>query len=324
MRPRVVLVFAIVSILLGGALLVPAAYARLINDSTEPGSAAPTPEAAPLSPPPPPTLAAGPVSIDLGPDSFVSWALLDRESGEISGSKNIKATNSTESMIKIWFVADYLRQLGDKEPPEGLLRFGSLAIRDSDDDATNVIYRAAGGEPSLDRLITMCGLTETKKVIPPNQRTVWWSYTAMSARDAVRMGECVKSGKAAGPKWTKWVLDEMTKVRGTTAAKDQQLRRGGGRWGIIDGLPEELLAQGPVGIKNGWTMIYADMKWHINCLAVADDWVLAVLMRYPHGKGLDFGSAVCRSVTEQLVTPQPGAVLKVPQPLVPEQPPAQG
>ncbi|HEX5596286.1 MAG TPA: hypothetical protein VFX61_09760 [Micromonosporaceae bacterium] len=321
MRPRVVLVFAIASILLGGVLLVPSAYARLINDGS---GAADAPVLEPLAAPPPPTLAAGPVEIDLGSGNFVSWALLDRESGKISGSKNIAATNSTESMIKVWFVADYLRQLGDKQPPAEMLKHGSAAIRDSDDDATNAIYRAAGGVQSIDRLITMCELTETKKVIPPGQSGVWWSYTAMSARDAVRMGECVKSGKAAGPKWTKWVLDEMAKVRGTTAAKDQQLRRGGGRWGIIDGLPEELLAQGPVGIKNGWTMIYADMKWHINCLAVTDGWVLAVLMRYPHNKGLDYGAAVCRSVTEQLVTPRPGAALKVPRPLVPEQPPAQG
>ena len=99
------------------------------------------------------------------------------------------------------------------------------------------------------------------------------------------MGECIKNGTAAGPKWTPWVLDEMTKVQGTTAAKDQQETTGGGRWGIIDGLPKEITDQGPVAIKNGWTMIYADGMWHVNCLAVTDDWVLAVLLRYPAEAG---------------------------------------
>ena len=48
---------------------------------------------------------------------FFSWALLDRKTGKISGSPNMTATSSTESMIKAWIVSDYLRQLGDKEPP---------------------------------------------------------------------------------------------------------------------------------------------------------------------------------------------------------------
>ena len=67
----------------------------------------------------------------------------------------------------------------------------------------------------------------------------------MTAQDAVRLGECVKNGTAAGPKWTEWVLEEMRNVWGTTAKKDQQRTRGGGRWGIIDGLPKEILDRRP-------------------------------------------------------------------------------
>jgi hypothetical protein len=205
-------------------------------------------------------------------------------------------------MIKVWIVSDYLRQLGDATPPPYRLEQASAAIRDSDDRAAESLFRAAGGAAVTRRLIDMCGLTDTRISTRPG-REGWWSYTEMSPRDAVRMGDCIKRGTAAGPKWTDWVLDEMAKVRGTTAPSDQPY---GGRWGIIDGLPAEILAQGPVAIKNGWTPQSYDGKWHVNCLAVADDWVLAVMMRYPYERGLDYGASVCKSVAEQLVTPRPG------------------
>jgi len=238
-----------------------------------------------------PTLAAGPVDVSI--DGFAAWALLDRQTGEIAGSDNLTATSSTESMIKVWLVSDYLRRT--PEPSAARLAQASTAIRDSDDDAAQSLYLAGGGDEVVQRMITMCGLTDTSVARPG-----WWSYTQMSPRDAVRLGECVRNGTAAGPRWTTWVLKEMTLVRGTTAAADQHETTGGGRWGIIDGLPDEIVERG-VSIKNGWTPIYADGNWHVNCLAVADDWVLAVMLRYPTEHGLDYGANICRTITEQLV-----------------------
>jgi hypothetical protein len=316
MRPRVILVLAIATVVVGGILLVPTAYARLVVDGPAgAGATSPSPSAAaePTAPPPP-TLATAPVSVKVS-NGFFSWALLDRKTGKISGAPNLTATNSTESMIKVWLVSDYLRRLGDKEPTTTRLKQASTAIRNSDDTAAQSLFLAGGGKPVIDRLVETCGLTDTKPGIPAGSNTVWWSYTKISAEDAVRMGECIKNGTAAGPKWTKWVLNEMAKVTGTTAAKDQQETKGGGRWGIIDGLPQEITDQGPISIKNGWTMIYADGMWHVNCLAVADKWVLAVLLRYPQKQGLDYGANVCASVATQLVTSQPGAALKVPRPV---------
>ncbi|MEE6261196.1 hypothetical protein [Plantactinospora sonchi] len=319
MRSRMPLVLAMATVVLGGLLLVPLAHAKL-TPSNPPPDAPPTTEApekpvpAGITPaaPPAPTLVAGPVTVP-DVDGFFSWALLDRRSGRISGARNMTATNSTESMIKVWIVSDYLRRLGDRKPPAEMLKAASTAIRDSNDNATELLFNQGGGGPVIDRLIKVCGLTDTKKVVPPRSRTVWWSYTRMSARDAVRMGECIKDGTAAGKRWTKWVLDEMTKVRGSTAKKDQKANQGGGRWGIIDGLPPEL-AKG-VAIKNGWTRIGADGKWHLNCLAVSDDWVLSVLTRYPVNKSLDYGANLCASVASQLVAARPGAVLKIPPPI---------
>ncbi|MCW2638362.1 MAG: hypothetical protein JWP76_668 [Dactylosporangium sp.] len=84
-------------------------------------------------------------------------------------------------------------------------------------------------------------------------------------------------------------------VQGTTAGAD---RPAGGRWGIIDALPSSAAAT--VAIKNGWTPVGADGNWHVNCLAIADGWVLAVEARYPISLGLDHGAGLCRTVAQQL------------------------
>ncbi|MEV4758165.1 hypothetical protein AB0J86_24025 [Micromonospora sp. NPDC049559] len=315
MRSRVIMVLAIATILLGGAILVPTAYARLAGpDEAEKLATAQAAAAeAALVPPPPPTLANAPVNVPFK-GKFLSWALLDRKTGTISGAKNMTSTNSTESMLKVWLVSDYLRRLGDKQPSSSMLHNAEVAIKDSNDDAANALWKAGGGSPVLDRLIDICGLTDTKPGAVPGY-IGWWSFTTMSPRDAVRMGDCVASGKAAGQKWTKWVLDTMSKVRGSV--KQQQAKTGGGKWGIIDGLPKAIFDQGPVSIKNGWTPLVYDGNWHVNCLAVTDDWVLAVMMRYPSKGGTipSYGASVCASVATQLVTPEPGAALRVPKPL---------
>ncbi|WP_405428190.1 serine hydrolase [Micromonospora sp. NBC_00617] len=323
MRSRVTMVFAVVAVLLGGALLVPAAYARLSTDDSAGGGGGGASVAAPRpTPPPPPTLAAGRVSVAFKGE-FFSWALLDRQTGKISGSPNMASTSTTESMIKAWIVSDYLRQLGPKKQPTAALKEAArLAIIESNDTAANKVHAAAGGsykastsstpDAVIQRAIKICGLTDTKRGnVDPY--TGYWSQTRMSPRDAARLGDCIADGRAAGPTWTKWVLDQMSKVHGSTAKKDQKSESGGGRWGIIDGLPKSITAQGPVSIKNGWTPISYDGNWHVNCLAVNEKWSLAVMLRYPIRSGLDYGAQVCASVTTQLVTPQPGAALKVPQ-----------
>jgi hypothetical protein len=265
-----------------------------------------TPAAPSTAPPPPvPTLSYRPVDVHV--DGFFSWALLDRRTGTINGSPNRTATNSTESMIKVWIVSDFLRRAAarNQQPTKSRLAQARTAIRDSDDDAAQSLYVAGGRDAVVDRMIRICRLSDTKIAGPRglNDRG-WWSYTRISARDAVRVGECVKNGTAAGSRWTPWVLEEMSKVRGTAVAKDQHARRGGGRWGIIDGLPKAVRDTQRIGIKNGWTLINADGKWHVNCLAVAEDWVLAVLMRYPGNRGLRYGADVCKHVAAQLVSPR--------------------
>jgi hypothetical protein len=224
---------------------------------------------------------------------YVSWALLDRKANRMVGSANLADTNTTESMVKAWIVADYLRVQAahGQRPPEKMLQLASTAIRNSDDAAAQTLYRLSGSDAAIQRLVATCRLTDTTVY------SQWWSRTRMSARDAVRMGACIADGRAAGPRWTSWLLGEMRQVRGTTAAADQP---GGGRWGIIDALPANKAAT--VALKNGWTPISADGTWHLNCLAISDSWILAVEARYPISLGLDHGAGICRTVAKQVLT----------------------
>jgi hypothetical protein len=227
--------------------------------------------------PAPPLLTPGPVDVQV--QGFLAWALLDRNTNAITGSDNYASdTNSTESMIKAWISSDYLRRLGNAQPPSDRLALLTQMIRDSDDDAAEIIYDLDGSDAVVQRMISICGLTETSIF------DGWWSRTQVSARDAVRLGACVADGRAAGPKWTSWILNEMRQVRGE------------GRFGIIDALPADVAAR--TSIKNGWTIV--DDEWHVDCLAVVDRYVLAVLIRYPAELGLQYGAGVCRNIATQL------------------------
>ena len=306
MRTRVILIGVVVVATLAGALLLAQAV-RLVRDEAGPSAAGAKQRTLDSiqtliqPPPPPPTLRPGPVSLRTKPP-FWSWALLDRNTLEINGSPNLTKTNTTESMIKAWIVSDYLRRAAERKqtPTADVLQRLSVAIRDSNDDAAQWAYQQGGRDAVITRLIKTCGLTETKLY------TGWWSLTQMSARDAARMGLCIADERAAGPTWTGWVLEQMRQVRGTVTY--QQKHTGGGRWGIIDGLPPAIAPT--VSMKNGW-WYHPDGRWHINCLAIGEDWVLAVQAQYPYGAwrsgqpipdGLAQGAEICRSVAQQLVT----------------------
>lgn len=235
---------------------------------------------------------AGAVQIDFTGE-FIGWAVLDRHTGLTTGS-NLTGTSSTESMIKTWLVADYLRQseADGKKPRTQQLGAASEAIRHSDDDAAQMLYQANGEDESINRMIETCGLVDTK-VYPG-----WWSRTQMSPRDAVQLGSCLVGGIAAGPTWTPWLLGEMRQVVGGTSAAEQEPTRGGGRWGIIDGVSSDVADT--LAIKNGWTSIKSDGNWHVNCLAISDDWIMSVMLRYPASEGLDYGAQVCATVASRL------------------------
>lgn len=304
MRLRLALVACLAAVVAASLLLVPAArgelaalgahepVADLINPSAKDRAQIVAQPAPPL-----PRLAspADPASIKAPSGaSFFGWAFLDRSTGIITGSANsATGTNSTESMVKAWITGDYLRtqDAAGNTPSDATMDELTLMIIDSNDTMAQKYYELDGGDAVIQRMISMCGLTHTT-IFP-----YWWSKTQMSPQDAVRYGTCVADGVAAGPKWTSWLLETMKHVRGGVA--DQlSVTKQGGHWGIIDGLPANLVPD--TSIKNGWT-VYGD-GWHVNCLAINPAWVLNVMVRI--NSNLQGATNVCKSVAQQLtVTP---------------------
>ncbi|HLT11948.1 MAG TPA: hypothetical protein VK028_14285 [Micromonosporaceae bacterium] len=226
--------------------------------------------------------------VNIHTDGFLGWALMDRRSGEIWGSTNLAETTWPASMIKAWIAADYLRRAHENgvTPSAGALHQIEIMIRDSDNNAAIQLHSQNGGAASIERMIKLCGLTDTTPNVPGG-----WSFTNISARDTVRMADCIADG-VAGPEWTSWLLEQMRAIRI-------------GDWGIREALPEPVART--VSIKNGWLRYDDDGLWHINCLAVADTWAMSVLQRY-RGTGnwnQDFlyGQRVCRDVALQLINP---------------------
>ncbi|HWH00577.1 MAG TPA: serine hydrolase [Pilimelia sp.] len=230
------------------------------------------------------TLRPGPVRLPQA--DFVSWALLERRTGRVAGSATLAAATDSTSVIVPWLAADFLRLAGDRgrRPDEERLRQLRVMIRDSDQAAAAEIYRLVGGRSSIHRLIARCGLTDSH---PP--RSAGWADTALSARDLARTGACLADGRAAGPRWTPWLLGQMRAVRGA------------GDFGVRRALPDDVART--VAIQNGWLQPDDDRRWRVGCLAVGSDWVLAVLARYPARHGFTHGARLCRDIGAQLIAP---------------------
>jgi hypothetical protein len=222
--------------------------------------------------------------VDITTTGFWSWALIDRRTGALTGSANATARSDTASMIKAWIAADYLRRQSERGQGVENTRLQALSqmIRDSDNSIAITYNALNGGTTSINRMIRTCGLTESRPVASGS-----WSTTEVSARDGARLGVCLADGRAAGPKWTPWLMNEMRHVRGS------------GRFGIVNAFPPDVAAR--VAVKNGW-INRKDGKWHIACLAVTDDWSLSVLSQYPVTLGLSHGANICKQVAVQLGT----------------------
>lgn len=221
-------------------------------------------------------------TVTMNVKGFWSWAYYDHKTDQMYGSTPY-TTSDTASMAKAWVAADWLRRQAEsgKQPSSTAMAELSRMIRDSETINTFKYHVQNGNLTSIKRMITVCGLTETKGT----QNS--WSLTQMSARDVARLAKCIGDGRAAGPKWTGWLLNEMRNVRGP------------GRFGPIEVLPADV--QKTTAIKNGW-LARDDGQWHIACMAVGDGWSLGIMAHYSSSLGKDYGAKTCREVTKQLLT----------------------
>ncbi|WP_027660627.1 serine hydrolase [Salinispora fenicalii] len=245
-------------------------------------------EPAQPTPSPSPTLEPLPFAANdltgLDIDGWYAWSVLDRRTGEIIGSENMAETSTTASMIKSWLVADYLRRTVEagRTPTETELADATKIIRDSDNTRTQEFYNNLGRSVSIERLLSLCELTDSNVAEDGG-----WSRTELSPRDTARLGECIADGRAAGPEWTDWLLEEMRLVRGA------------GDFGIRKVFPSAVSET--IAIKNGWVDRTREQENHVNCLAIGDTWTMGVMLRYPVAQGYQYGMDNCQKVTEALL-----------------------
>ncbi|WP_229398765.1 class A beta-lactamase-related serine hydrolase [Micromonospora okii] len=240
----------------------------------------------PVSSPTPKPLPFADRQIDLDLDGWYGWSVLDRRTGDIFGSKNMGETSTTASLIKAWIVADYLRRADEagQTPGSAKLADATRIIRDSDNTRAEQFYTSVGRAASIRRLISLCETTDSSVAADGG-----WSRTKLSPRDTARLGACIADGRAAGPKWTRWLVDEMRLVRGA------------GDFGIRKAFPAA--EQKKIAIKNGWIDRTREQEMHINCLAIGDTWTMGVMVRYPIGMGYEYGMRNCQKITEAVLRP---------------------
>ncbi|WP_224386700.1 hypothetical protein [Pseudonocardia sp. ICBG1293] len=223
-------------------------------------------------------LAPGTLSVDReGEDGLtVNWALLDTGDGRWTGSADAATDRSeAESTIKAWLAADTLRAAAGRPVTAGTRADIAAAVRASDDDAAERLYRALGRDASTARLGPECGVDVA------TSRPGWWSYTQLTALDAARILACVRD---RAPEWP----------GGEALLADLDAVTPDGRSGIRDVLP------GAVAEKNGWALHGAD-GWNVHCVLAWEDRALAVLTTYPAERGVEYGWAVCRDVAADVL-----------------------
>jgi len=213
---------------------------------------------------------------------WLSWSLVDTARDRQVGSPNSDTdrTNS-ESSIKAWIAADYLRvaQAEGRAVTSSERADIAAMVRSSDNAAAQRLYQALGGDAILRHLRSVCGVTAATST--PG----YWSLTQITAVDATQIFRCVLRSAPAYPGGD----DLLTDLRSVDPDD---------AFGIKAALPPTTT----VSMKNGWMPHSSTTgEWNVNCVAAWDDYVLAVLTRYPADRPLAYGADVCRDVTAALV-----------------------
>jgi hypothetical protein len=214
---------------------------------------------------------------------WYSWALQDTRTGEVFGPADRTGLSTTASLIKSWIGADHLRRAAEqgRTLSEEEAELIETMIRDSDNDAAELLYTYNGREQSIYRLISICGLQDSRVSDDGG-----WSRTLLSPADITRLGACIADGRAAGPRWTGYLLDQLRAVR------DE------GDFGIRKAFPED--QQKMIATKNGWVDREEEQEYHVSCMAIGDGWVIGVMARYEIDKDFEYGAYICQKVGEEL------------------------
>ena len=196
-----------------------------------------------------------------------------------SANSDTDRTNS-ESSIKAWIAADYLRvaQAEGRDITSSERADIAAMVRSSDNAAAQRLYQAMGGDAILRHL--RLGLRRDRRDLDAGVLVAHPDHRRRRHPD-LRLRPAQRDGL---PGWER-------------SPDRPAQRRPEDAFGITAALPPTTT----VSMKNGWMPHATTGQWNVNCVAAWDDYVLAVLTRYPVGRSLAYGADVCRDVTATLV-----------------------
>jgi len=112
-------------------------------------------------------------------------AVFDRQTGTFTEQLNSAGQFRSASVVKLLIALDVLwNRSPDALPAADRARIDTM-LRGSDDGAASTFWANNGSGAIVDRMVTRLGLTDTAR--PPSTHPGYWGYTALSARDTVKI-----------------------------------------------------------------------------------------------------------------------------------------
>ncbi|MFF7965505.1 serine hydrolase [Streptomyces sp. NPDC007903] len=156
----------------------------------------------------------------------------------------------TASIVKVDILAALLLQAQDAGRPLTAQEraLAEPMIRNSDNAATNALWREIGGAPGLEAANKRVGLTSTKGGPGPK-----WGLTQTTASDQIRLLLCVFDGAATSKTDSPLNKDSRAYIRAlmTRVASNQA-------WGV------SAASGSDHALKNGWLQRTASGLWDVN------------------------------------------------------------
>ncbi|MEV6397473.1 hypothetical protein AB0M39_22330 [Streptomyces sp. NPDC051907] len=135
-----------------------------------------------------PAAAAAPAAASavVPPGVTAGVAVFDRQTGAFTEQVNASTQFRSASVVKLLLALDFLWNRGPDYsiPAADRTRLNAM-LRSSEDDAASYYWGAGGGSAVITRMASRLGLTDTAG--PPAGYPGYWGYTALSARDTVKI-----------------------------------------------------------------------------------------------------------------------------------------
>ncbi|WP_328491891.1 hypothetical protein OHS59_03470 [Streptomyces sp. NBC_00414] len=132
------------------------------------------------------TVSAAAAQVQVPADVTAGVAVYDRQTGTFTDQLNASMRFRSASVVKLLLVLDFLWNRGpDYTIPAADRALLEPMLRSSDDDAASHYWEVNGGPAIVTRMVRELVLSDTAG--PPAGYEGYWGYTAVSARDTVKI-----------------------------------------------------------------------------------------------------------------------------------------